>query len=64
LPAPRKVYRSERWIIDENHKSSIIPAAGSGTHFIQLKEMLPIVDKPTILNVIKESVEDIIIMTG
>lgn len=51
----------------------IIPAAGLGTRFLpatkaQPKEMLPIVDKPTIQYIIEEAVaagiEDIIIVTG
>ncbi|MEK4065688.1 UTP--glucose-1-phosphate uridylyltransferase GalU [Peribacillus sp. FSL R5-0717] len=52
---------------------AIIPAAGLGTRFLpatkaQPKEMLPIVDKPTIQYIIEEAVasgiEDIIIVTG
>ena len=54
------------------HKA-IIPAAGLGTRFLpatkaQPKEMLPIVDKPTIQFIVEEAVasgiEDIIIVTG
>ncbi|MGI6563108.1 MAG: UTP--glucose-1-phosphate uridylyltransferase GalU [Clostridia bacterium] len=54
-------------------KKAIIPAAGMGTRFLpatkaQPKEMLPIVDKPTIQYIIQEAVEsgieDIIIITG
>ena len=54
-------------------KKAIIPAAGPGTRFLpatkaQPKEMLPIVDKPTIQYIIEEAVEagiqDIIIVTG
>jgi len=54
-------------------KKAIIPAAGLGTRFLpatkaQPKEMLPIVDKPTIQHIIEEAVasgiEDIIIVTG
>ncbi len=54
-------------------KKAIIPAAGLGTRFLpatkaQPKEMLPIVDTPTIQYIIKEAVdagiEDIIIITG
>lgn len=54
-------------------KKVIIPAAGLGTRFLpatkaQPKEMLPIVDKPTIQYIIEEAVEsgieDIIIVTG
>ncbi len=56
-----------------NVKKAIIPAAGMGTRFLpatkaQPKEMLPIVDKPTIQYIIQEAVEsgieDIIIITG
>lgn len=52
---------------------AIIPAAGLGTRFLpatkaQPKEMLPIVDKPTIQYIIEEAVaagiQDIIIVTG
>ncbi len=54
-------------------KKAIIPAAGLGTRFLpatkaQPKEMLPIVDKPTIQYIIEEAVaagiQDIIIVTG
>ena len=54
-------------------RKAIIPAAGLGTRFLpatkaQAKEMLPIVDKPTIQYIIEEAVaagiEDIIIVTG
>lgn len=54
-------------------KKAIIPAAGMGTRFLpatkaQPKEMLPIVDKPTIQYIVQEAVEsgieDIIIITG
>lgn len=54
-------------------KKAIIPAAGLGTRFLpatkaQPKEMLPIVDKPTIQFIIEEAIaagiEDIIIITG
>ncbi len=56
-----------------NVKKAIIPAAGMGTRFLpatkaQPKEMLPIVDKPTIQYIVQEAVEsgieDIIIITG
>ncbi|OON97913.1 MAG: UTP--glucose-1-phosphate uridylyltransferase [Epulopiscium sp. Nele67-Bin005] len=52
---------------------AVIPAAGLGTRFLpatkaQPKEMLPIVDKPTIQYIVEEAVasgiEDIIIVTG
>ncbi|KRE10474.1 UTP--glucose-1-phosphate uridylyltransferase GalU [Priestia megaterium] len=54
-------------------KKAIIPAAGLGTRFLPAtkampKEMLPIVDKPTIQYIIEEAIEsgieDIIIVTG
>ncbi|KRF62577.1 MULTISPECIES: UTP--glucose-1-phosphate uridylyltransferase GalU [Peribacillus] len=54
-------------------QKAIIPAAGLGTRFLPAtkampKEMLPIVDKPTIQYIIEEAVksgiEDIIIVTG
>jgi UTP--glucose-1-phosphate uridylyltransferase len=54
-------------------RKAIIPAAGMGTRFLPAtkampKEMLPIVDKPTIQYIIEEAVasgiEDIIIVTG
>lgn len=56
-----------------NIKKAIIPAAGLGTRFLpatkaQPKEMLPIVDKPTIQYIVEEAVEsgieDIIIVSG
>ena len=54
-------------------KKAIIPAAGLGTRFLpatkaQPKEMLPIVDKPTIQYIIEEAIasgiEEILIITG
>ncbi len=54
-------------------KKAVIPAAGSGTRFLpatkaQPKEMLPIIDTPTIQYVVQEAVEsgidDILIITG
>lgn len=54
-------------------KKAIIPAAGLGTRFLpatkaQPKEMLPLVDKPTIQYIVEEAIdsgiEDIIIVTG
>lgn len=54
-------------------KKAIIPAAGLGTRFLPAtkampKEMLPIVDKPTIQFIIEEAIssgiEDILIITG
>ncbi len=57
----------------KNIKKAIIPAAGLGTRFLPAtksvpKEMLPIVDKPTLLYVVEEAVaagiEDIVIIAG
>ncbi|UOQ87020.1 UTP--glucose-1-phosphate uridylyltransferase GalU [Gracilibacillus salinarum] len=57
----------------EKVRKAIIPAAGLGTRFLPAtkampKEMLPIVDKPTIQYIIEEAIasgiEDIIIVTG
>ena len=54
-------------------KKAVIPAAGLGTRFLpatkaQPKEMLPIVDKPTLQYIIEEAVEsgieEILIITG
>ncbi len=54
-------------------RKAVIPAAGMGTRFLpatkaQPKEMLPIVDKPTIQYIVEEAVaagiEDIIIISG
>ncbi|MFD1064454.1 UTP--glucose-1-phosphate uridylyltransferase GalU [Oceanobacillus locisalsi] len=54
-------------------KKAIIPAAGLGTRFLpatkaQPKEMLPIVDKPTIQYIVEEAaasgIEDVIIISG
>ncbi len=54
-------------------RKAIIPAAGLGTRFLPVtkampKEMLPIVDKPTIQYIVEEAIEsgieDIIIVTG
>ena len=54
-------------------RKAVIPAAGLGTRFLpatksQPKEMLPIVDKPTIQYIIEEAaaagIEDIIVVTG
>lgn len=54
-------------------KRAVIPAAGLGTRFLPAtkatpKEMLPIVDKPTIQYIVEEAlksgIEDIIIITG
>jgi len=57
----------------KNVRKAIIPAAGLGTRFLPAtkampKEMLPIVDKPTIEYIVEEAIasgiEDIIIVTG
>jgi len=54
-------------------RKAIIPAAGLGTRFLpatkaQPKEILPIVDKPTIQYIIEEAIasgiEEILIITG
>ncbi len=54
-------------------RKAVIPAAGLGTRFLpatkaQPKEMLPIVDKPTVQYIVEEAVasgiEDILIITG
>lgn len=54
-------------------KKAVIPAAGLGTRFLPAtkampKEILPIVDKPTIQFIVEEAVasgiEDILIVTG
>lgn len=56
-----------------NIRKAIIPAAGLGTRFLPAtkampKEMLPIIDKPTIQFIVEEAaasgIEDIIIVTG
>ena len=59
--------------MEKRIKKAVIPAAGLGTRFlpatkVQPKEMLPIVDKPTLQYIIEECVasgiEDILIITG
>ena len=54
-------------------RKAVIPAAGMGTRFLpatkaQPKEMLPIVDKPTIQYIVEEAIsagiESILIITG
>lgn len=59
--------------MDLKVRKAVIPAAGLGTRFLpatkaQPKEMLPIVDKPTIQYIIEEAIasgiEDILIVTG
>ncbi len=66
-------YYSRKGNIYMQVKKAIIPAAGLGTRFLpatkaQPKEMLPIVDKPTIQYIIEEAIEsgieDIIVVTG
>ena len=60
-------------MVHKQVKKAVIPAAGLGTRFLPAtkampKEMLPIVDKPTIQYIIEEAVasgiEDILIVTG
>lgn len=60
-------------IMSKKIRKAVIPAAGLGTRFLpvtkaQPKEMLPIVDKPTIQYIIEEAVasgiEEILIITG
>ena len=59
--------------MDKKLRKAIIPAAGLGTRFLpatkaQPKEMLPIVDKPTLQYIIEEAIEsgieEILIITG
>ena len=59
--------------MDKKIRKAIIPAAGLGTRFLpatkaQPKEMLPIVDKPTLQYIIEEAIEsgieEILIITG
>ena len=54
-------------------RKAVIPAAGLGTRFLpatkaQPKEMLPIIDKPTLQYIIEEAIEsgieEILIITG
>lgn len=67
------VSRSWAAIKPKKVKKAVIPAAGLGTRFLpatkaQPKEMLPIIDKPTIQYIVEEAVrsgiEDILIITG
>lgn len=74
----RDSWRFEKNYIDQGGQAmkvrkAIIPAAGLGTRFLpatkaQPKEMLPIVDKPTLQYIIEEAVEsgieEILIITG
>jgi UTP--glucose-1-phosphate uridylyltransferase len=68
-----KVYFMKRVNFVKKIKKAIIPAAGLGTRFLPAtkampKEMLPILDKPTIQYIVEEAakagIEDIIIVTG
>lgn len=67
------MYEKKEVIDMKKVKKAIIPAAGLGTRFLPAtkampKEMLPIVDKPTIQYIVEEAIasgiEDIIIVTG
>lgn len=62
-----------KWSVMKSVKKAIIPAAGLGTRFLPVtkampKEMLPIVDKPTIQYIVEEAIQsgitDIIVVTG
>lgn len=66
-------FRGVHNVIMQRVRKAVIPAAGLGTRFLpatkaQPKEMLPIVDKPTIQYIVEEAVasgiEDILIITG
>lgn len=57
----------------KNVTKAVIPAAGFGTRFLPVtkavcKEMLPIVDKPTLQYIVEEAVaagiKDILVITG
>ncbi|MGT2757207.1 UTP--glucose-1-phosphate uridylyltransferase GalU [Streptococcus ovuberis] len=59
--------------MEKNVRKAVIPAAGLGTRFLPAtkalaKEMLPIVDKPTIQFIVEEAlksgIEDILVVTG
>jgi UTP--glucose-1-phosphate uridylyltransferase len=63
----------QRILLEVQVRKAIIPAAGLGTRFLpatkaQPKEMLPIVDKPTLQYIIEEAIksgiEEILIITG
>lgn len=65
--------KEDRVVFMKKVRKAIIPAAGLGTRFLPAtkampKEMLPIVDKPTIQYIVEEAIasgiEDIIIVTG
>ena len=57
----------------KRNRKAVLPAAGFGTRFLPAtkatpKEMLPIVDKPTIQYIVEEAIssgiEDILIISG
>ena len=67
------LYIARKDVFMKKVKKAIIPAAGMGTRFLPAtkampKEMLPIVDRPTIEYIVEEAIlsgiEDIIIVTG
>lgn len=69
----KRGFIEKRYKIMKQVKKAVIPAAGLGTRFLPAtkatpKEMLPIVDKPTIQYIIEEAlasgIEDILIITG
>ena len=66
-------FNGKSGVVDMRVKKAVIPAAGLGTRFLpatkaMAKEMLPIVDKPTIQFIVEEAlnsgIEDILIVTG
>src|SRR4051812_411709 len=70
---PEHYLQSVKGEVQMKVRKAIIPAAGLGTRFLPAtkampKEMLPIVDKPTIQYIVEEAIEsgieDIIIVTG
>ena len=69
----RGVHSEEMFVSGGQVRKAVIPAAGLGTRFLpatkaQPKEMLPVVDKPSIQYVVEEAVaagiDDILIITG
>ena len=61
IPHKNKLTMRE-YIMSKRVRKAIIPAAGLGTRFLpatkaQAKEMLPIVDKPTLQYIIEEAIE-------
>ena len=65
------IYKDEN--MSQTVRKAIIPVVGMGTRFLpatkaQAKEMLPIVDKPTLQYIIEEviasGIEEILIVTG